>query len=102
MVTVFLPQCPFHGPVIPRDEKGRPVIKSSSSLPSSPTPYLSSVSEPGLIATGSADGGLWPLDPELQEAIRDAKGAELLQTKKKQKGTVHSFSDDWYLIPEEV
>ena len=77
------PQCPLHGPVIPRDEKGSPVLKP---LPSSLTPYLSSVSESGLTASGSADGGLWPLDPDLQEAIRDAKGTELLQAKKKRKG----------------
>lgn len=53
-------QCPFHGTIIPRDEQGDPVSKS----------------QPQSIV---------PLDPELQEAIRDAQGTELLQGRKEKK-----------------
>lgn len=62
-------QCPFHGPIIPRDENGDPVANSDFQVTQS--------------QTGS---GIVQLDQHLQEAIRDAKGAELLQQCKKGKG----------------
>lgn len=81
---VFLPtttQCPFHGPVVPRDEKGVPVSKPVSS--STHTGTDQSVQG----ADTPAATGQWPPNTDLQDAIRDAAGAELLQTKtKKRKG----------------
>ena len=78
LLYFFAIQCPFHGPIIPRDENGNPVPNSGAQGNQTP----SSDSHSTLLQSSSP---IVPLDQHMAEAIRDAKGTELLQGSKEKK-----------------